>query len=367
MAYYGKGRQIEGNSKPHGMNYRVKAREEKSADVLSISHITFGLIVVIVSVGILVRVSVLPSVSRLFEYVRIVDLRMCLCNPDQDIVITRADKIRLAASLYGTREHGRRVGILLLHGNTPLGRKLGIYKVLASKLAQRGYLVMSVDFSGFGESDDPFQLGNPEALDRDIDVDASLDFLKTLENVDEGQIHVVGHSMGGGNAFSVGIRNPVVKTIVAIGPPRRTEERARNPDDMGYFWKRALNSRIKIYNRPFPEWYTRTIWFEQRFHSNNINRHIGYLSQPSHKPLLLIDGENESREDKAFLAEYYARIGEPKRYTTIANSDHYANTRSWMGLNVYDSKLIKATVDEIGRWVVGFRKLNKASFGDVQG
>ena len=143
MAYYGKGRQIEGNSNPHGMNYMVKAREGKSAGVLSIFHITVGLIVFVILVGIFVRVSVLPRVSRLFEYVRVVDLRVCLCNPDQDIVITRADKIRLAASLYGTHEHGRRVGILLLHGNTPLGRKLGVYEVLASKLAQRGYLVMS--------------------------------------------------------------------------------------------------------------------------------------------------------------------------------------------------------------------------------
>jgi hypothetical protein len=44
-----------------------------------------------------------------------------------------------------------------------------------------------------------------------------------------------------------------------------------------------------------------------------------YLANLGHKPLLLMDGEREREEDRSYLAAYYGRNAEPKRYVTVPN------------------------------------------------
>ncbi|MFQ6009237.1 MAG: hypothetical protein ACE5K8_09855, partial [Candidatus Zixiibacteriota bacterium] len=156
-------------------------------------------------------------------------------------------------------------------------------------------------------------------------------------------------------AFSVGIRNPDIKKIVAIGPPRRVTERLLNPRDRDYFWERGKRTRWKIYKKEFPSWYTKELWLERHL-NNDMKKHIGYFSQKQHKPLLLIDGELEDKKDKIYLQNYYDTITEPKKYVTIPKSDHYCNTIGVAGLVIYDRSVIIQTVNEIDQWLTESQK-----------
>lgn len=276
-------------------------------------------------------------------------MRLCLCHADENLTLAREDGLRIAASLYrgGTESSP---GILLLHGNTPQGRKLALYQVLATKLAEAGYTVLTIDFAGYGESDDPYQSGSLSALDGGKEVRAALSYLASLGTVDPDSIYVIGHSAGATYALNAGIAEPVVRKIVAIGPSRRDTERLLNPADQEYFWERAQRTHQTVYGHPLPQWFTREKWLRQRLR-NDMTRHLAYFSGPDHKPLLLLDADQETLPDRAFLREYHRKISEPKEYVTIAEADHYSNTRNLGFLDFYDETAVTVTVAHIDRWL----------------
>jgi len=291
--------------------------------------------------------------GRLGSWLSLVPARsmaVCRCEPDRTVDIRRPDGLRLTGSLDLPRDSGNHPGILLLHGNTPWGRKLPVYRVLATRLRERGFAVLSIDFGGYGESDDPFRLGTVEAVDQDLDASAALAFLETLPGVDRASLFVICHSAGCKAAFTVGLEKPSVEGIVAIGPPRRDSERLWDEADNERFWQRARQTRRLVYGTDFPAWYTRDLWLEAR-RRRTIEQHVATLSEPEHKPVLLLDGELESPEDRRYLREYFDRIIEPKAYLTIPRSNHYANTARALGLHFYDRGVADGMAREIVTWL----------------
>ncbi len=97
-------------------------------------------------------------------------------------------------------------------------------------------------------------------------------------------------------------------------------------------------------------WYTKDFWLEKTLKSD-IRKYIPHLSQPSHKPVFLIDGARESTNDKIYLLNFYTAITEPKKYLTLPRADHYCNTFGMLGINFYDISVINKTVEEIVAWL----------------
>lgn len=304
-----------------------------------------------------IRQSISGQINNLLGLLKkssILDLRICLCHQEKDIKIKRDDGLIISGSLYGLSDNeAKHPGIILIHGNTPLGRKLPVYKVLATKLAEKEYLVLTIDRAGYGESGDPFQLGTLDAfaLDQDKTVYAALQYLNSITNLDPDRVYLMGHSGGVPSALSVGRKDDRVKKIVAMGPPRRVDERFNDPKDRDYFWRRDIQTRQLLGHGPFPEWFTQEVWLKQKLSYSDIGVYLDYLSGTHHKPLLLMDGELESEQDKKYLAQYLEQISEPKHYITIPNSDHYCNTIKIVGINVYNQRVIGYTVDSIDRWL----------------
>jgi pimeloyl-ACP methyl ester carboxylesterase len=286
-----------------------------------------------------------------FSRVPVRSMAACRCRADQDVEILRPDGIRLAGSIDRPplASPAGHPAILLLHGNTPAGRKLGVYRVLSRGLADHGFVVLSVDFAGYGESEDAFRLESREALNPNLDARAALQVLMAIDGGNE-PLYVVCHSMGCNAGFSVGLVEPAVRAIVAIGPSRRVLERLEDDADNERFWQWALRTRRRLYDRDFPAWYTREAWMEDR-RARNLERHLEILSRNPHKPVLLMDGEVESEADRAYLRGYFDLMIEPKAYVTVPRSNLYANTVSGMGLAFYDREVIDRTIDEIVRFV----------------
>ncbi|RMH37833.1 MAG: alpha/beta fold hydrolase [Nitrospirae bacterium] len=283
------------------------------------------------------------------------NLRGCLCREDQTVTIPHRRGIMLAGSLYGLHRGSPKAKILLIHGNTPLGRKLAMYRVLASQLAERGFVVLTIDTPGHGESDDPLKAEPPLTPAEIADLSSAVEFLDNWE-VPGGPtpIFLIGHSGGATPAMWTGLAAHKIAGIIAIGPPRRTRERIESGQDFAYFWERARRTHEQVYGHSYPAWFTQADWLE-RVKFGYMERYLPHLQQAGHVPVLFLDGERESPEDQRYLRAYVEAVAEPKAYATIDGSDHYANTiaiETGLGtVNLYDQAAVETTVDTLVQWM----------------
>lgn len=272
-------------------------------------------------------------------------LGICRCAPDSTIQFRR-DGLRLVADLYGVGPSPR-PPVLLLHGLTPYGKDLPLYHVLARRLADAGFLVLAMDFAGYGESDDPYTVGIPEALDARRDVRAAVAVLDSLP-ASAGLVTLLGHSMGAVEAMSVGLGDPRVGAVVALGPPRRTAEVLATPEGRDYHWNRIRRTYDSVYHHPLPKWFTREQFLNLKA-LRDIERYRDEWAREEHVPLLLVDGSRESSADREYLARYAAGVRPPARYVTIPDADHYLNSGRIGELFYYDRAAVGELVDEIRR------------------
>ena len=107
-------------------------------------------------------------------------------------------------------------GILLCHGVLPKGKDTALYVELARQLARRGYLVMTFDFRGFGESAKVANFRVPRDLNFPAEAEAAVSFMLEKLPVREEGYTIAGHSMGANIAFAVGAQDKRVKNIITI-------------------------------------------------------------------------------------------------------------------------------------------------------
>jgi pimeloyl-ACP methyl ester carboxylesterase len=273
----------------------------------------------------------------------------CGCNPDQTLRLERDDGLGLAASLY-LPGAAPRSAVLIVHGNNPEGRRLPLYRVLARRLAERGHLVLTLDLSGFGESDDPLRLPSDRPLRFDDDVRAALRYLRARPDLQGAAIHAIGHSLGAIPVIEAAIDDPSVRSLVAFGSPRRTAERLRLAADREEMWKRAQQTYRQVYRRPPPEWFTYERWLAWKA-TQDLERWAVRFAAPDHKPLLLIDGSLEEDTDLRYLRDYVARLADPAEHVTLRGADHYANVAGMGRWAIYNPFPLGRAVDLLDRWV----------------
>ncbi|MCG7848240.1 MAG: lysophospholipase, partial [ANME-2 cluster archaeon] len=207
----------------------------------------------------------------------------------------------------------------MVHGETPIGRKLPICRILAKKLVERGYIVLTYDRRGIGESDDPERIELVESWDESNDIFQAVSYIYSIKNVDKSKIYAIGHSGGSFSVMQAGLRDKRIKKIVVIGPPRRIEERLlnRSSPDLQYLCERK--SRYRGLQEPIPlDTYLSIISDLQLLYDEYI--------VSDHIPIFLIDGELENYDDKLYLRNYFSELKEPKKYHTVNGTGHYLNT-----------------------------------------
>lgn len=144
-----------------------------------------------------------------------------------EVYKSRADRVPAYLLIPdGIPEGSKRAAILALHQTNPHGKgePAGVAGQgdlhYGAELARRGYVVLLPDYpSGervFGEYEvDPYGLGYISATMKGIyNHRRSVDFLQSLGYVDEGNIGVIGHSLGGHNSLFVAAFEPDLKAVV---------------------------------------------------------------------------------------------------------------------------------------------------------
>ncbi len=257
-----------------------------------------------------------------------------------------SDGLIISGTLYGAESVGAKPAILLLHGSTPQGRKLGMYRLMGQELAALGYVVLTIDQRGFGQSDNPPDVGNVESFDFVGDVKNGLELLASLPSVDGEQIFLIGHSFGGDVALTAVTANAPVKKLIIIGPGRRYMERGGTSDapEFDYFKRRQM--RYMFLWRAIPD----EVFLDYR-PQLPLENYLDYFAQSDHTPILMIDGELESVADQEFLAQIYEDMAGEKAYTTLDDADHYANVANVGPLIVYDETAVSQLIDEIDTYL----------------
>ena len=144
-----------------------------------------------------------------------------------------SEGFKLTGDLYlpdGQPDGEERAGIVLCHGYT--GVKDLYLPDNAGVLNDAGYVVLTFDYKGWGESE-----GSPSRLapySRVADVQAAITFLGLQDGVDEDRIGIYGTSYGGATVVWTAAVDRRVKCVVAcvgVGHGARWMRSVRRPDE----------------------------------------------------------------------------------------------------------------------------------------
>jgi dipeptidyl aminopeptidase/acylaminoacyl peptidase len=158
-----------------------------------------------------------------------------------------SEGVRLVGDLYSPeslKPGERRAGIVLCHGYT--GVKDIYLPDNARVLNEAGYVAMTFDYKGWGDSEGPRSRLAPYS--RVADVQAALTFLGTVTEVDPDRLGIYGTSYGGATVVWVGAIDRRVKcvvSVVGIGNGERWMRSVRRPDEFHDLLERSRQDRMK--------------------------------------------------------------------------------------------------------------------------
>ena len=149
------------------------------------------------------------------------EIREVTCN-------NAADGINLAGTLTLPKRKGPHPAVILISGSGPQDRDETLmghkpFAVLADHLSREGIAVLRMDDRGVGQSEGEFANATTEDFTRDIE--AGIDYLKTVDEIDTSKIGLMGHSEGGLVAPIIAARRGDVAMIVLLAGPGVTGQR----------------------------------------------------------------------------------------------------------------------------------------------
>lgn len=288
------------------------------------------------------------------------DDRMFYDRDGTNIRFESEDGLSIAGTIYMPEDESIFPGIVVLHGSTPEGRKLGLYRMIGQGLSKRGFVTLTIDLRGFGESDDPSVLDDAAFFSSVGEIRAAFTYLTSLGTVDRDALFLISHSGSANEALGTAIEDDRIKKVVWIGPPRRVAERFGEYDrsELEYGQRRFMRDR-RLPNPISQEVYKILI------QGLNIEHHLDYLSKKDHVPILVIDGGLEDEQDHLYLEEIIERIAEPKDFYTLNNGDHYANTANFGSLVFYDENVINELINQIDLWFSAGPEIDRNEGGSL--
>ena len=137
------------------------------------------------------------------------------------VTIDSPDGLKLVGSLYEVDKPGS-PALLLLH---QWQSDRHSYDAFAKRMQTKGFVVLSIDGRGFGDSTKKADGSSVSAgrEDADVkamlgDVGAAIDFLKKQNNVDANRIGIVGASYGSSLAIIYAVDHPDIRAVALLSP-----------------------------------------------------------------------------------------------------------------------------------------------------
>ncbi len=261
-----------------------------------------------------------------------------------------SEGIKLAGDLFvpeDLRPGERRAGIVLCHGYTGV-RNLYLPDI-ARILNGAGYVVLSFDYKGWGDSEGPPSRLAPYS--RVADVQAALSFLAAQGEVDPGRLAIYGTSYGGATVVFVAAIDPRVKcvvSVVGIGHGARWMRSVRRPDEYCDLLERSAADRTRRALSGASEFVERSEILlpdrqsaelaaaARRLVPGAVNKipleyvddTLGFnpewvVDKIAPRPVLFVTSDNDRLVPPDESRSLYARAGEPKKLLVLKGFGHY--------------------------------------------
>ena len=261
-----------------------------------------------------------------------------------------SEGLKLVGDVYAPddlRPGERRAGIVLCHGYT--GVKDIYLPDNARALNAAGYVALTFDYKGWGDSEGPRSRLAPYS--RVADVQAALTFLGGQPGVDAERLGIYGTSYGGATVVWVGAVDPrarCVVSVVGIGNGARWMRSVRRPDEWHDLLERSRRDRVKrtlegeseLVDREeilLPDRQSAELAAAaRRNHPAAVSRiPLEYVDDTlefnpewvvdkiAPRPILFVTTDNDRLVPPEESAALYARAGEPKRLVVLKGYGHY--------------------------------------------
>jgi fermentation-respiration switch protein FrsA (DUF1100 family) len=219
----------------------------------------------------------------------------------------------------------------------------------ARLLNEAGYVVMTFDYKGWGDSEGSRNRLAPYS--RVADVQAALTFLGAQPEVDAGRLGIYGTSYGGATVVWTGAVDPRVKcvvSVVGIGHGGRWMRSVRRPDEFHDLLERSDQDRVRRVREGKSEFVKReeillpdrqsaelaaaarrnnpaavsTIPLE--YVAETLEFHPEWVvDKIAPRPVLFITTDDDRLVPPDESLQLYARAGEPKKLVVLKGYGHY--------------------------------------------
>jgi len=279
-----------------------------------------------------------------------------------------SEGVKLAGDLFlpaDAKPGDRRAGIVLCHGYT------GVRSIYlpdnARVLAEAGYVVMSFDYKGWGDSEGPKSRLAPYS--RVADVQAALTFLGAQPEVDAARLGIYGTSYGGATVVfvaAVDLRVRCVVSVVGVGNGARWMRSVRRPDEYHDLLTRAAADRDKrvmtgvsdLADRNevlLPDRQSAELGAAARRDNpaavtqlplEFVDDTLGFnpewiVDRIAPRPVLFITTDDDRLVPPQESEAMFARAGEPKKLVILKGFGHY---------EVYGGEAFRQVMDETVAW-----------------
>jgi len=226
-------------------------------------------------------------------------------------ICLKADGLKLAGELYIPSRDKIHPALCICHGipAVPPNPTDKGYTLLAQRFCHAGFITLIFNFRGTGKSE-----GNLDILGWSRDLQAALDFLYNLEEVDKNRFYLLGFSGGAAVSVYTAAHDRRVSSVVTCACPadfRSLRQRETSLDTIQRFRQIGV-IRDKDFPPSIKEW-------EGGFETVTP---INWIDKISLRPLLLVHGDADELIPLGHAHKLYHKAKEPKELKIIPGARH---------------------------------------------
>jgi dipeptidyl aminopeptidase/acylaminoacyl peptidase len=223
----------------------------------------------------------------------------------------KADGLELAGELHVPSRDKIHPALCICHGipAAPPDPTDSGYTLLAQRFFHAGFITLIFNFRGAGRSE-----GNLDILGWSRDLQAALDFLYSLKEVDKTRFYLLGFSGGAAVSVYTAAHDPRVSSVVTCACPAdfRALSQKETPLDTIQRFRQIGSIRDKDFPPSIEEW-------AKGFETITP---IKWIEKISPRPLLLVHGDADELIPLEHAHKLYQKAKEPKELKIIPSARH---------------------------------------------